>query len=100
VKPKAANLRSSTVQTLLSHANSCITLVTPSFKTTFCCRSVILVKGQSLISRGKAAGQVCGTHTFMCMMCTADELMHGEVLVRAWSLHLLGTLVAKKEYGS
>ena len=60
MEPAAANLRPSTVQTLLAHANTCVTLVTPSFKSKFCCRSVTLVKGTTLIPRGKAPGQVRG----------------------------------------
>lgn len=55
----AAGLRPSTIQVLLSKANTCITTVTPSFKTEWHCRSITLVPGSILVQQGKAHGQAC-----------------------------------------
>jgi hypothetical protein len=58
VERTAANLRPSTIKTLTDKANTCVTTVTPSFKTAWHCRSITLVTGSVIAPRGKAHGQV------------------------------------------
>ena len=71
----AAPLKPETVALLQAAANTCITTVTPTFKTRYHCRSITLVTGGVLIPQGKAHGQV-GCLTSSSSLSSRLEVVH------------------------
>jgi hypothetical protein len=69
VEDRAAKLRPHTIKTLMDKANTCITTVTPAFKTAWRCRSIQLVTGSVVIPQGKAHGQARSCALRLALAC-------------------------------